>query len=157
MTLKSFYVHYVVNSVLMSLKLLPITHKSNINFIRANAYSRRALGSPIVYTDVVIKKHCIEMHEYSPDPREAYTYSSYATTIDFLRALIKQRIEWHVMFQVKSSAVSKLNSKSDYETFVAAAQQLYKDQNRIREANVLRLEKKLDGRFVKIASFIIGF
>ena len=156
MPFKSFYVHYVVNSVLMSLKLLPITPRSNIHFIRSDRYSRRALGSPVVYTDVVIKKDYIEMHEYSPDPREAYTYSSYATTVDFLRALIKQRIEWHVMFQAKSSAVSQLNAKSDYETFVAAAQLLYKDQNRIREANVLRLEKKLDGFFVKAASFIIG-
>lgn len=157
MPFKSLYVHYVVNSVLMSLKLLPITPRSNIHFIRSDRYSRRALGSPVVYNDVVIKKDCIEMHEYSPDPREAYTYSSYATTVDFLRALIKQRIEWHVMFQAKSSAVSQLNAKSDYETFVAAAQLLYKDQNRIREANILRLEKKLDGFFVKAASFIIGF
>lgn len=157
MPFKSIYVHYVVNSVLMSLKLLPITQKSNIHFIRSDKYFRKALGLPIVYTDIVIKKHCIEIHEYSPDPREAYTYSSYATTVDFLRALIKQRIEWHVMFQAKSSAVSKLNAKSDYETFVVAAQQLYRDQNRIREANVLRLEKKLAGFFVKTASFIIGF
>lgn len=157
MPFKSFYVHYVVNSVLMSLKLLPITPRSNIHFIRSDKYSRKALGSPVVYTDVVIKKDCIEIHEYSPDPREAYTYSSYATTVDFLRTLIKQRIEWHVMFQAKSSAISQLNAKSDYETFVVAAQQLYKDQNRIREANVLRLEKKLDGFFVKTASFIIGF
>jgi hypothetical protein len=157
MPFKNVIIHYVVNSVLMSMRLMPITPKNNIHFISSNGYSRKVLGTANVFTDIVIKKKSIEMHEYSPDPREAYTYSSYDTTEDFLRVLIKQRIEWHITFQVKSSAIKKLHAKSDYQTLAAAAQQLQKDQNRIREANISRLEKQLDSRFVKVASLLIGF
>ncbi|MBA3695696.1 MAG: hypothetical protein H0W85_02775 [Methylotenera sp.] len=157
MPFKNLFVHYVVNSVLMSMRLLPITPKSNIHFLHSNSYSCKALGASNAFTDVVIKKDSIEIHEYSPDLRQAYVYSSYATTIGFLRALIKQRIEWHLTFQVKSSAVRKLNAQSDYETLAVAAQQLFEDKKRIREANVQRLEKKLNGLFVKIASYMIGF
>lgn len=157
MPFKSAFVQYVVNSTLMSMRLLPITPKNNIHFIASESYSPKPLATYNVFTDIVIKKKSIEVHEYSPDPREAYAYSNYMTTIDFLRAFIQQRIEWHLTYQVKSSAIKKLHARSDPETLKAAAMQLEKDKKRIRQANVARLENMLKSRFIKFASLLIGY
>jgi hypothetical protein len=90
-------------------------------------------------------------------PHEAYSFTRYAASKDFLRAIVKQRIEWHLTYQVKSSAVKKLHARSDMATLAAANVQLNKDRTRIRQANYQRLEQKLNGYYVKLVSIIIGF
>lgn len=157
MSIKSRFLHHVVNSVLYSLKLMPIKPQNHIHFISSKNYSRKLLNSGPAFTDIVVNQGAIEQHEYFLNPQEAYSFTRYTASKDFLRAIIKQRIEWHLTYQVKSSAVRRLRAGSDRATLALANEQLQKDKNRIRQANYQRLEQKLNGRYVKLASIIIGF
>jgi hypothetical protein len=157
MSIKSRFLQHVVNSVLYGLKLMPIKPQSHIHFIGSKNYSRKLLDSGPSFTDIVVKPGAIEQHEYFLSPHEAYSFTRYAASKDFLRAIVKQRIEWHLTYQVKSSAVKKLHARSDMATLVAANAQLHKDRTRIRQANYQRLEQELNGYYVKLVSIIIGF
>lgn len=157
MSIKSRFLQHVVNSLLYGLKLMPIKPQNHIHFISGKNYSRKLLNSGPAFTDIVVNQGAIEQHDYFLNPQEAYSFTRYTASKDFLRAIIKQRIEWHLTYQVKSSAVKKLHAKSDMATLAAANEQLHKDKNRIRQANYQRLEQKLNSSYVKLASLIIGF
>lgn len=157
MSLKSRFLQYVVDTLLVGLNLMPITAQNHIYFTGNPHYTRKLMKSSQAFTDIVVKKDAIEKHEYMVNPQEAYSYTRYDSTQDFLRAIIKQRIEWHLTYQVKSTAVEKLHGRSDAGTLKAANAQLYADRRRIREANFMRLEQKLKGVYVKIVKVVFGF
>lgn len=136
---------------------MPIKPQNHIHFIGGTNYSRKLLSSGHAFTDIVVNRDAIEQHEYFQNPHEAYSFTRYTASQDFLRAIVKQRLEWHLTYQVKSSAVKKLHAKSDFATLAAANAQLHEDRNRIRLANYQRLEQKLNSVYVKLASLIIGF
>lgn len=158
MSAKPLFLHYVLNAVLMGLKLAPLTPSSRVKFMRLNSYSPQIQNKTSMHTDVVIKSRSIELHEYSPDPREKHKCLTCSSTKEFLDAFIKQRIEWAVRYRVSSSpSASKLNANSDYETFSNAALKLECERNELRDHYHRALEKKLNGLIVKITSFILGF
>lgn len=157
MSIKSRFLQHVVNSVLFGMKLMPIRPQNHIYFIGSKNYSRKFLDSGPAFTDIVINRDVIEQHQYFLSPQEAYSFTRYTSSRDFLRDIVKQRLEWHLTYQVKSSAVRKLHARSDKATLAAANAKLNKDRDRIRLANYQRLEQKLNGHYVKLASVIIGF
>lgn len=156
MSLKSRLLKYVIDSVLVRLKLMPITAQNHIHFMAGDDYARKLPKTAQAFTDIVVRRYAIEQHEYFRNPHEAYSYTSYATTQAFLRAFVKQRLEWHLTFQVKSSAINQLHGKSDLATLTAAQATLHADRQRIREANLQRLEQQLSGVHVKLASCVMG-
>jgi hypothetical protein len=159
MTLKPLFLHYVLNTVLMGLKLAPITPKSGVKFIRLDSYPpQRHNRTTSMKTDVVITSKNIEIHEYSPDPREGHSFLKCSSTKEFLSSFIKQRIEWAVRYRVRSSPnAAKLNANSDCETFNNAAIKLENERNELRDHYHRALEKKLNGLFVRFASLVLGF
>jgi hypothetical protein len=155
---KPLLLHYVLNSILMGLKLAPITPASGVKFMRLNSYSPRYEKQTSTQIDVVITQNSIEMHSYSPDVRERHFSSIHSSTKQFLEVFIKQRISWAVSVNASSSpAAIELNGKSDYETFKNAADQLLREEKKLTEQYQFVLERKLNGVFVKVASQLIGF
>jgi hypothetical protein len=157
MSARSRFLRYAVNALLVQLKLLPITPQNHIYFIGSAHYARRLIKSQQAFSDVVLTKRAIELHEYFINPHEAYSYTRFTASKDFLRSIVRRRIEWHLTYQVKSRAVGQLHAGSDRDTLAAANAQLGADRKRIREANYRRLDKALDGFYVKLLSFAIGF
>lgn len=158
MSLKPLLLHYLLNAVLMSLKLAPITPASGVRFMRLDLYSPQIKNQTSMHTDVVITNNSIDVHNYSPDPRERHLFSKHSSTKQFLSVFIKQRIDWAVIHQAGfSPAAGKLNAQSDYETFKNAATELGNERRNLTEQYYLALEKRLNGIFVKVVSQIIGF
>jgi hypothetical protein len=158
MSLKPLFLHYALNAVLMGLKLAPVTPTSGVKFIRLDSYSPQILNHTSVRTDVVITRTNIEIHAYSPDPRERHGVLKCSSTKEFLDAFIKPRIECAVRYRASSSPnISKLNANSDYETFSNAALKLESERNELRNYYHHALEKRLNGLCVKITSLILGF
>jgi len=158
MSLKPLFLHYVLNTVLMGLKLAPITPKSGVKFIRLDSYSPHRPNRTSMHTVVVITSKNIEIHEYSPDPREGHSFLKCSSTKEFLSTFIKERIEWAVRYRVRSSPnAAKLNANSDCETFNNAAIKLENERNELRDQYHRTLEKKLNGLFVRFTSLVLGF
>jgi hypothetical protein len=157
MSVKSRLLRHAVNALLIQLKLLPISAQNHIHFMGEENYTRKLVKQQQAFSDIVVTKRGIEQHEYFTNPHEAYSYTRYISSKDFLKAIIRQRIEWHLTYQVKSSAVSQLHAGSDRDTLAAANAQLQADRKRIRDANYRRLDRVLEGFYVKLVSFVIGF
>ncbi|GEM_PF-1737199 len=158
MSFKPLLLHYVLNSILMSLKLAPITPASGVKFMRRDSYSPLLKTQTSMHTDVVITNSSIEVHNYSPDPREKHIFSIHSSTKQFLSAFIKQRAYWAVVNQVGlSSATIELIKQGDHEILKNAATELGNERSKLTDQYHFTLEKKLNGIFVKIVSLIIGF
>lgn len=158
MSYKPLLLHFLLNSILMDLKLVPITPASGVKFMRLNSYFPRSNKQTSMQIDVVITNNAIEAHNYSPDEKERHLFSIHQSTRQFLEEFIRQRISWAVRVQTSSfPAASKLSGDSDFETFKNAADQLLREEKKLTEQYQFALERKLNGVFVKVASQLIGF
>lgn len=126
--------------------------------MRLDLYSPQIKNQTLIRTDVVITNDSIEVHNYSPDPRERHLFSKHSSTKQFLSVFIKQRIDWAVIHLAGfSPAAGKLNAQSDYETFKNVATEFGNERRNLTEQYHLALERSLNGIFVKLVSKIIGF
>lgn len=159
MSPKPLLLHYLVNAGLMKLGLPPVTPSSRVKFIRSNSYSfSYSPQKDLSITHVVIANSRIEIHEYSPDPREGHIGSHHASVKDFLSSFIGKRMEIAVMYTERSPEYKFLSNRykteKKYEDLYKSALILHQELEALRKEYRERLDKYLNSFFVKAFSLL---
>jgi hypothetical protein len=160
MPIKSLALHFVLNSALMRLKLAPITPQSGVSFIsgRPPLADEKKRGNS--HVTVVLMPKSIEVHEFSPDPREGHSVKQFLSSKEFIASFVGTRIEWAARvhaFQSPEVAALRAHSKESQESFLKWANANY-DFEQATISNLKReLDRYLNGFLIKFSRLILGY